>query len=262
MILVKLGGSVITDKSKPFTERRDVIKRLAEEIHSSMKDSRYNLIVGNGGGSYPHIPANKYQVHKGLKDANNFKGVTLVQDAAARLNRLIVSALIDTNENVMSIQPSASILAKSSKIIEWDLKIIQEMLNLNLIPVVYGDVIIDIKQGYSIVSTEEIFFYLANNLDVKRIIIGSDVDGVIDKRLTSEKKVDVITPSDRKWTTSSIRGAETIDVTGGMKTKVELLLTLAEEKGIESEILNATKPGLLELALKGKKGAGTIIRPN
>jgi len=261
-MLVKLGGSVITDKSRPFTERRDVIKRLVEEIHSSKKDSLYKLIVGHGGGSYPHIPANKYQVHKGLKNEEDFKGVALVQDAAARLNRLVVRALIDAGENGMSIQPSASILAMSSRIIKWDVRVIQEMLNLNLLPVVYGDVVIDVKQGYSIISTEEIFFYLANNLDVKRIVIGSDVDGVIDKSSTSGKKVDVITPSDKKWISASLRGAETIDVTGGMKSKVELLITLAAEKGVESEILNATKPGLLELALRGKKGAGTIIRPN
>ena len=261
-MLVKLGGSVITDKSRPFTEKRDVIKRLAEEIHSSNKDSKYNLILGHGGGSYPHIPANKYQVHKGLKNIADFKGVALVQDAAARLNRLVVSALIESGENGMSIQSSASILAKSSKIIEWDVRVIQEMLKLNLLPVVYGDVAIDVKQGYSIVSTEEIFFYLAKKLNIKRIVIGSDVDGVIDKSSTNGKKIDVITPSDKKWVSASLRGAETIDVTGGMKSKVELLLTLAEERGIESEILNATKPGLLELALRGNKGAGTIIRPN
>ncbi len=239
-----------------------MIKRLAEEIHSSKKDSHNDLIVGHGGGSYPHIPANKYQVHKGLKDSVDFKGVPLVQDAAARLNRLVVSELINAGENGISIQPSASILAKSSKIIKWDVRIIQEMLKLNLLPVVYGDVVIDVGQRYSIVSTEEIFFYLANNLDIKRIVIGSDVDGVIDNSSKSGKKVDVITPSDRKWISASLRGAKTIDVTGGMRSKVELLLFLAEEKGVESEILNATKPGLLELALRGKKGTGTIIRPN
>ena len=239
-----------------------MIKRLAEEIHSSKKDSHNDLIVGHGGGSYPHIPANKYQVHKGLKDSVDFKGVPLVQDAAARLNRLVVSELINAGENGISIQPSASILAKSSKIIKWDVRIIQEMLKLNLLPVVYGDVVIDVGQRYSIVSTEEIFFYLANNLDIKRIVIGSDVDGVIDNSSKSGKKVDIITPSDRKWISASLRGAKTIDVTGGMRSKVELLLFLAEEKGVESEILNATKPGLLELALRGKKGTGTIIRPN
>lgn len=262
IILVKIGGSVITDKSKPFTERRDVIKRLSEEIHSANKDSDCKLIVGHGGGSYPHSPAKKFEVHKGIKKNTEYSGVSLVQDAAARLNRIVMTALINAGENGISLQPSATILAKSSRIIEWDTRVLKEMLNLGLLPVVYGDVVIDIAQGYSIVSTEEIFFYLAKKLPVKRIVIGSDVDGVMNNAMNTKEKIDIITPSDKKWLSASLRGAETIDVTGGMKNKVEVLLELAEKYGIESEILNATKPGLLELAIRGRKGAGTIIKPN
>ena len=262
VILVKIGGSVITNKSKPFTERIDVINRLTKEIHSANIESKCKFIVGHGGGSYPHTPAKKYQVHKGIKENPEYFGVSLVQDAAARLNRIIITSLINAGENGISLQPSAAIIAKSSRIIKWDISVIKEMLKTDLLPVVYGDVAIDITQGYSVVSTEEIFYYLAKKLPVKRIVIGSDVDGVINISSNNKEKIDVITPSDKKWVSTSLKGAKTIDVTGGMKSKVEVLIELAEENGIESEILNATKPGLLELALKGKKGIGTIIRPN
>ncbi|MFC1755646.1 isopentenyl phosphate kinase, partial [Thermoproteota archaeon] len=242
IILVKIGGSVITDKFRPFTERRDVIKRLAEEIHSANKDSKYKFIVGHGGGSYPHTPAKKYQVHKGIKENSDYSGISLVQDAAARLNRIVMTALINAGENGISLQPSATILAKSSRIIEWNTKILEEVLKIGLLPVVYGDVVMDIKQGYSIISTEEIFYYLSKKLPVKRIVIGSDVDGVMNNSMNTEEKINIITPSDKKWLSPFLRGAETIDVTGGMKNKVEVLLELAEKYGIESEILNATKP--------------------
>ncbi|MEE9585654.1 MAG: isopentenyl phosphate kinase [Nitrososphaerales archaeon] len=262
LMLVKLGGSVITDKSKPFTERMDAIERLAKEIHSARASSGLRLIVGHGGGSYPHTPAEKFQISRGLIGEESSRGVALVQDAAARLNRLVVNALIDAGEDAVSVQPSACILAESSRIVHWDTQVLQKMLKIDLLPVVYGDVVMDVKQGCSIASTEEIFFYLANLLPVHRVLIGSDVDGVLDYTSRSREKIDIITPSDKTSISASLQGAETVDVTGGMKSKVELLLKLAEEKGVESEILNASRPGLLEYALKGRRGQGTIIRPD
>ncbi len=262
LMLVKLGGSVITDKSRPFTERMDVIERLASEIHSARSSSHLRLIVGHGGGSYPHTPAEKYQTSKGLINAESSRGVSLVQDAAARLNRLVVKALIDAGENAVSVQPSACILAESSRILRWDIRVLREMLNNGLLPVAYGDVVMDVKQGCSIASTEDIFFYLAKLLPVRRIVIGTDVEGVLDYTSKRREKFEVITPSDKVRLHGSLQGAETADVTGGMKSKVVLLLQLAEEKGVESEILNASRPDLLKSALNGKRGQGTIIRPD
>ena len=66
LVFVKLGGSLITDKTKPFTARMDIIKRLAEEIHEAKGEGKLKLLIGHGGGSFPHVPAKKYQVHKGV----------------------------------------------------------------------------------------------------------------------------------------------------------------------------------------------------
>lgn len=257
--MVKLGGSVITDKTRPFTERMDVIKRLAGEIHSARSELGLRLIVGHGGGSYPHTPAAKFRVKEGRVAGSSPRGVALVQNAAARLNRLVVAALIEAGEDAVSVQPSASVLADSSSIVSWDTGALEAMLEAGLLPVVHGDVVMDATQGWSIASTEDLFLYLAAHLPVERVVIGSDVDGVLD-RAGSGAKFDVITPKDLKRISGSLQGAGTVDVTGGMRSKVESLLRLAEERGVESVILNAAKPGLLEAALRGKTGIGTEIR--
>jgi len=121
LVFVKLGGSVITDKAKPFTERKDVIKRLAEEIHSSRGRTGPRLVVGHGGVSYPHVPAKRYQTHLGIVSEESRMGSALVQDAASRLNRIVVNALLGAGEPAISVQPSSSVLARDSRIIEWSL---------------------------------------------------------------------------------------------------------------------------------------------
>jgi isopentenyl phosphate kinase len=50
-----------------------------------------------------------------------------------------------------------------------------------------------------------------------------------------------------------------VDVTGGMVTKVKELIELAK-MGVECEILSGT-PGNITKALAGQRGLGTIIKP-
>lgn len=261
--LLKLGGSVITNKAKPFTKKQDIITRLAKEIHSSRTRNKLKLIVGHGGGSYAHIPAFKYQTYKGVIDEKSYRGIVLVQDTAARLNRIIVRALINASENAVSIQPSAGALAYDSRIVQWDINVIERMLEYDLLPVVYGDVSLDLKRDCCILSTEEIFRYLTTRLNVNRIIIGCDVNGVFDKdpkQFPSAKKIPLITPETLTEVYQSLGSSIGIDVTGGMQSKVLTLLEIVNETDIECEILDITRPRVLEQTLNGKKGIGTIIR--
>ena len=63
-IVLKLGGSVITDKNGELAARTEVINRLAEEIALARKES---LIIIHGGGSFGHPTANKHAIKEGLK---------------------------------------------------------------------------------------------------------------------------------------------------------------------------------------------------
>jgi len=263
LVLVKLGGSVITDKAKPFSERRDIIARLATEIHSSRVKTGSKLIVGHGGGSYPHIPAEKYRTHLGLIDERSCMGAALVQDAASRLNRIVVDALLTAGEPAVSVQPSSGAVAKDSKIISWDVGALKLMLDSGLLPVPYGDVGMDLVKGFCILSTEEVFRYLSVELKPSRVIIGSDVDGVFNedpRKNARAKKIPLITLENAAGVLPSLGGATTVDVTGGMRSKVLTLLELVKEVDVECEVLNLLVPGNLEDALNGEKGRGTLIR--
>jgi len=262
VVLVKLGGSLITDKSKPFTEKADVISRLAREIHEARQECGVKLIVGHGGGSYPHEPAKKYQTHKGMAGHESIKGLSLVQDAAARLNRIIVKALIDAGENAISVNPSSCTIAEDSRILEWYTKPLEKYLEYRMLPIVYGDVGTDFKQGFCILSTEELFYHLSKKLNVGKIIMCGKTDGVFtaDPNTNPDAKhIPEITPGNYQEIEKFLTSSDGIDVTGGMLLKVKRAIELAGD-GIETHIINGTKPGFLKKALLNEDVMKTVIR--
>jgi len=268
LILVKLGGSVITNKNVAFSEDLPTIKRLAKEIHEARQEKKFKLIVGHGGGSYPHTPAKEFRTNEGVVDKKSYEGITKVQDAASRLNRIIVGELIKTGENAVSIHLSSCGIAENGEIKEMFLEPIKKLLDFNMVPVPYGDVCLDLKKGCTILSTEQILNYLGKSLNnlgkqyrVSRIIICTDVNGVFTgdpKKNKNVKFIPKITPKNFEEIKQHLIGSLGIDVTGGMAHKVRRMLELAE-LDIESEVIDAKKPGLLKRALIGERGIGTVI---
>jgi len=259
-ILVKLGGSLITDKTKPETPDIPTIKRLAEEIRAARLTGDLSVVLGNGGGSFPHRPANEYAVHKGVSGKETIRGIALVQDAAARLNRIVVKELINAGENAVSIQPSAGLIARNGRIEEWYLEPIKKALELGIIPVPYGDVVFDIEKGCCIVSTEDILSFIAEKLGASRIIIATNEDGVWQDFPQKTKLITEVNANNFSKIRQYLKGANTIDVTGGMLHKVERMLDVATRCGTEIMIINGTANGRLRDALLGKNVVGTVIR--
>jgi len=266
LILVKLGGSVITDKTKPFTEDIKTIKRLVKEIHEVREDKDFRLIVGNGGGSYPHSTAAKFKTNLGIINEDSYEGIAKVQDAAARLNRIIVRELIDAGENAVSISPSSCSITENGEIKEMFLKPLMKLLEYDMLPVIYGDVIFDLKRGCVILSTEKILAYLGKtlkkNYKVSRIIMCTNVDGIFtdDPNINPKAElIPLITPENIEEFKGYLHGSAGTDVTGGMLHKVKRMLELTEDD-INTEIINAKKSGLLKKALLGEISLGTSIK--
>jgi len=262
LIFLKLGGSLITCKDKPFTENKEIIKRTVKEVRLARKKEKFRLLIGNGGGSYPHTAAKKYQTVKGIINKRSLKGVAEVQDAASRLNRIIVRALLDAGENAISVQPSSVCLAKNSRIVEFYTKPLENFLKRDMVPVIYGDVGIDTKKGCCIISTEELFVFLAKKLKPKRIISAGIVDGVFtDNPLKNPgaKLIKEITSKNYPQIKTALTGSVGIDVTGGMLHKVERYMELTSI-GINSYIINGIIKNRLKKALLEKRVTGTLIK--
>lgn len=247
MFIVKLGGSCITDKKKPFTPRLPVIHMLAKQLKG------FDVIVTHGSGSFGHTTAKKYRTKEGFVNSKSVYGFAAVQDAASRLNRIVVSELLRQGIPAIAFQPSASLISGKGKIVHWDIDAIKEAMKKGIIPVLYGDVVVDRKKGCAIASTEELILFISKKLRVRRIVMCTDVDGVY----AGGKVVGRIT----KKTYDAIKGhlgvAGGADVTGGMAQKVEKALKMA--KNSEVLIINGRRNGNLRKALLGKK-IGTIIR--
>lgn len=262
LIFLKLGGSLITQKDKPFTEDREVINRIAKEIHEARKEKYFNLLIGNGGGSYPHVPAKKYKTAEGIINKESLKGIAEVQDAASRLNRIVVRALLDVGENAISIQPSSVCLTQNSRIVEFYPKPLEIFLEKDMIPVVYGDVGLDLKRGCCIISTEELFVFLAKKLKPTKIISAGMVDGVFTADPLKNSKAELIpdiTSKNYPKIKKMLAGSAGIDVTGGMFHKVERYLELSKI-GVNSYIISGAVKNRLKDTLLDKEVRGTVIK--
>ncbi len=109
-VFLKLGGSLITDKRQPETPRADVIRRLAEEIAQAQRANKdLRLVVGHGSGSFGHVFGQRYGTRDGVRTAEGWYGFAATGDAAARLNRLVVEALLAAGIPAWSIQPGATL---------------------------------------------------------------------------------------------------------------------------------------------------------
>lgn len=258
LILIKLGGSVITDKSKPFTARRGVIRRLAKEIKTAKEKLGEDtlFLIGHGGGSFPHVPAAKYQTHKGNINKNSLRGFVLTSDAAIDIDRIVVKQFISVGLYIVPFSPmSFTYVNKVS------LSPIVKCLELGLIPLVYGDVIFNQSQGFTIYSAEKILGILAGKLKktykIEKIIECGDTDGVYGLNSKTIPEIDSKNFKEvKKWVTRS----RSTDVTGGMIHKVEESLKLAKEIGILTLIINGNKAGNLQGAILGKSTNSTLIK--
>lgn len=264
LVLLKLGGSVITDKHRAYTAHEDVVRRLGQEIRKALDGaSETQVVIGHGSGSFGHSVAHTYRTHAGVVDERSWYGLAETARAAARLNRLVTDWLFDTGLPVISFQPSASALCRGRQLLRLEVEPLRRALQAGLIPIVYGDVALDDEQGFAIISTEQIFAYLAKSLAVTRIVLAGIVDGVFDAdplQRSDATRIERITP--RSWpdVRAALGGSHAIDVTGGMLSKVEAMVNLVvAQPGLTVTIVSGAVPGRVGEALAGRTIAGTTI---
>ena len=249
LIVLKIGGSVLTHKDREDELAEDAIARIADEISRYMNKGKNKdkIILVHGAGSFGHPQAKA----TGLDRRFSAEGVSQVHRAVNRLNEHIVSALIDAGVNAVPVHPVSCMIAKSGRIETMLTDPIQHMLDNGIVPVLHGDVVMDTETISSIVSGDQIITYLANIFKPDRIGLGTNVDGVLDEEGAA---IPLITAANFDDISHHLSQSGHVDVTGGMMGKVCELLVLAE-----SRIFNALKPDSVIDFLEGND-VGTVIK--
>lgn len=261
LIFLKLGGSLITDKNTPHTPRLEAIRRLCQEIAAAcLEHPELRLILGHGSGSFGHFEGKKYGTRSGVKTGAGWRGFVEVWRAARALNQIMVENLLSAGLPVLSFSPSSSITTRNREIIAWDLSPIRSALSHRVIPLVYGDVVFDEVLGGTILSTEDLFFYLSSQFKPDRIHLAGIEDGVFADFPARTQPLLEITPSNYVLLVNQIAASNSPDVTGGMAEKVKLLVKMVElVPEMQASIFSGELPGKVKDALSGSN-PGTIIR--
>lgn len=260
LVFLKLGGSLITDKHTPRTSRVEIIQRICGEIKTALaEDPGLRILLGHGSGSFGHVSGSKYQTRDGVKSPSDWLGFAKVWQDASTLNRLIMEALNNSDLPGICFPPSASILSQGRKIQTWNLKPLRTALEHRLIPVVYGDVVFDTDLGGTILSTEDLFVYLAEELNPERILLAGLDPGVWKDYPEKTSLFPEITPADLAQADKVVGRSAATDVTGGMAEKVNQMLELiSSNPALEAVIFSGVEPGSIQQALLGKV-SGTRI---
>jgi isopentenyl phosphate kinase len=260
LVYLKLGGSLITVKDRPHTARLDVLDRLADEIAAARsQDPSLQIVLGHGSGSFGHFPASKFQTRLGVKTAEEWAGFIEVWREASDLNHLVLQALEKAKLPALVLPPSAMIMAQHGKVASWNLNTLLCALNHNLLPVIYGDVVFDTARGGTILSTEDLFSYLAHHILPARLLLAGIEPGVWANFPHNTSLLPEITPGSLSHVETGLRGSAATDVTGGMADKVRQVLSLVEAfPELKARIFSGEIPGNVQQALLGE-AVGTEI---
>lgn len=280
IIFLKLGGSLITDKTRPYTPRLDVLARLAAEIADARRATPgLSLVLGHGSGSFGHTAAKKHGTREGLpppvlrtsppifkengggQAGAYWQGFTEVWWQASELNRYVMQALTEAGIPALALAPVSAVLARDGRVARWDLEPLKRALAAGLLPVVYGDVIFDEVRGGTILSTEDLFEHLAVELQPKRILLAGLEEAVWADFPANTRRIERITAASFESLRASVGGSQGADVTGGMESKVRQMLELVKKiPDLQAHIFSGETPGNLSRALRGENLGTSVER--
>ena len=248
LILIKLGGSVITFKEKPLAANFEAIRSISYAL-ASIKTP---IILIHGGGSFGHYWSVKYNMHS-KPDQYNSHGISIVHESMIALNQIIVNSMIKVGMNPYTIMPSMFIYRY--KPITKKIKELKSIVESSIIPITFGDVIYLENKMYSILSGDALMSLLSKFLRPSKVIFTLNVDGIY-KDMKNREIVKELKNN------NSVRFSKVIqDVTGGMRRKVTEALKISDI-GIDVMMVNGLKPERIINAITGIGFEGTLVRGN
>ena len=238
MIVLKLGGSVVTEKDRPETLDGRALGRAADAV----ADANDDLVVVHGGGSFGHHHAEERGVSTtaGTRDADD---VLAVHGAMTTLNRFVVDRLRERDVPALPVHPLSAASRDDAARLTLPVDQVDIMVGEGFVPVLHGDGVAHADEGVTVLSGDEIVTHVAAALDAERVGVCSTVPGVLDA------DGDVIPRIDSFDEVADALGeSAATDVSGGMAGKVRELLALDRPASVFNldglpEFLSGERPG-------------------
>lgn len=229
VIILKLGGSIITDKSKPMKIRYDVIERIAREIREFIDKNEDKLVIIHGGGSIGHYLVWKLRVKEEGWPPLKY---SIIAHEMLKLSSIIANALIKEKVPSIVIPPHAIFSLGKNSVIKYDIQtidIIKGYLDRNIVPILYGDAVIyeeNDNTKFEILSGDDIAWLLASILGARKLLFATSVDGIYDKHPKEKdakliKELNLCSIKFNEKIVSSKNNGKYYDVTGGIMNKLK-----------------------------------------
>ena len=245
MILIKLGGSIITNKEKPQSARRKTIDNILKQI----KKIDEPKILVHGGGSYGHYWSVRYGMHT-KPSRYSLKGLSVVKNSMIELDKIILNSATKNKLNPYCLPPTD--FMNGNKPIRSKIEKIGEIAKSGLTPVTYGDALWYGQKKSYILSGDVIMTAIAKVLKPRLSVFVLNVDGVYSD--TRSKKLIYDFKKEKPKISKN-----SMDVTGGMTRKITEA-TKMSRSGLKVFFVNGNKPRRITDAVSGKKFEGTLFR--
>jgi isopentenyl phosphate kinase len=211
--VVKLGGSVITEKDVTETVDEDALATVAGAVADGGVE---DLVLVHGGGSFGHHAAAERDVSSD-DPTRDPAAIGAIHAAMTRLSDAVCEALRARDVPAVPVRPLSMAVRGGDAGTTVDATALRQLRAEGFVPVAHGDVVAHRGGGASIASGDELCVALGRALDAERIGMCAttpvrDADGEVVPQISQGDAV------------AALGGSDSTDVTGGMARKVEALL--------------------------------------
>lgn len=192
-LIIKLGGSLLTDKQTPYKLNQEILNSVSNEIQQCLNQGLIKeLVIVHGVGSFGHPPVLKYNLHKGFKSRSQLINISETQYRVNGFRQKVTRALFKAGIPVNYFHSSSIFLGKNFRVQDYYLKPLKGYLDIGLVPVIGGDMMFDTEHGFSVLSGDIITIILAKELKMDTVVFATDVKGVFNENPKKSKNAKIV----------------------------------------------------------------------
>jgi len=267
-LLLKIGGSTISNKMLLYNALKSndpediknalnidlsAINQVVEEIKKGYIHAKRVIII-TGVGSPGHFTVLKHQLHKGNTGSiEQHLGLVEAQIEVNKIRQLLLEAFLKNSIPVVQFYASSMYISDKMRIQVSYTNNIEYFLNLGMVPVISGDMVPDYSMGYSVLSGDQIIADLAYKFKPRRIVFGSDIDGLYDRDPKVAKSAHFYSDMNVGQVNNLLNKLGEGDASGQMKGKLTEIKNLLDSGVPEVILLNLKRNGVLTAFLAGQE---------